>query len=190
MERIAVAALEILREKGSSGLTMRGVAARCGLSLSNVQYHFRTRQLLLVGITEHHLSQCRQVMAEALDRADVSLRDVLEVSLMDPSVRQIARPFRELFALALVEPQVDERLQAYYAGSHQQLTALLGQLCSEGGEEPPERALAEVATVLMTAVEGAYLIDEATGVAPDRLVDRLEAAAHLLLGLAPPTVAL
>lgn len=167
--RIAAAALQLLREKGASGLSMRQVAARTGLSLSNVQYHYGSRERLLVGITEHHLALCQAAMTEALGPPEeVTLRRVLEASLLDPGVVEVAPPFRELFALALGEPRVHALLMAYYSGTHAQLTALL-----QGMGSDPARA-AQVAGALMAAIEGAYLLQEATGVSSEAMVDRLE----------------
>lgn len=178
--RIAAAALALLREKGASGLTMRGVATRCGLSLSNVQYHYGSRQALLTGLAEHHLTLCQAAMEAAITRAGpLSLRTVLEASLLAPEVRETVPPFRELFALGVTQPEVQARLMAHYQASHTHFVALLGTHWDR-----PEAELAEVATLLMAAMEGAYLLEDATPVTLARLVDRLEQTATALLG--PP----
>lgn len=178
--RIAAAALQLLREKGASGLSMRQVAARSGLSLSNVQYHYSSRERLLVGITEHHLELCHAALEVALGRhEEITLRAVLQASLLDEGVAEVTPPFRELFALALGEPRVHELLMDHYTVSHSQLTQLLAQMA-------PGRAdtdVREVAGVLMAAIEGAPLLQEATGLTAEAMVDRLEATAFLLLGL-------
>jgi TetR/AcrR family transcriptional regulator, transcriptional repressor of bet genes len=46
--QIVGAALAILREKGAGGLTARAVAARAGLALGQVSYHFRSMEELLI----------------------------------------------------------------------------------------------------------------------------------------------
>lgn len=178
--RIAAAALDLLREKGASGLSMRQVAARTGLALSNVQYHYSSREQLLVGLTEHHLALCQGTMDRALARAGrVDLRSVLQVSLLDDEVRQTAAPFRELFALALAEPLVHELLMAHYRRAHAEFTELLGSIA-------PSRALSEVseaAGLVMASIEGAYLLHEATGISLEATVDRLENLLQTMLGL-------
>ncbi|MEL6348736.1 MAG: hypothetical protein AAFV53_36870 [Myxococcota bacterium] len=160
---------------------MRKVAAKSGLSLSNVQYHYRTRALLLIGITDRHLAHCRESLITAAEPVDpLTLRNVLEISLLNENVRATAGPFRDLFALAKTEPAVHQRLMAHFRDAHQQLTALLGTIAPLPREE-----LDEVATIIMTALEGAYLISEAMPVSPERFVDRLDATARIMLGQAP-----
>lgn len=175
--RIAAAALELLRERGSAGLTMRQVATRTGLSLSNVQYHFKFREQLLVGITEHHLELCSASMRQGLEAAgEVTLASVLRVSLCDEAVRATAPAFRELFALARVEAGVRERLDAHYAHSLEALVELLGS-----SSDAPRERLFEVGTLVMTSIEGAYLLASATPVSPERLAACLEEAVDRML---------
>ena len=177
--RIAAAALQLLREKGASGLSMRQVAARSGLSLSNVQYHYGSRERLLIGLTEHHLDLCRDAMEGALGRqGTLTLRGVIEASLLDEAVLEVTPPFRELFALALGEPGVQALLDAHNARFHVELTGLLRGVAPER----PEQEVAEVASVLMAAIDGVDRVREATGVSRERMVDRLEAMTLGLLG--------
>ena len=159
---------------------MRQVASRTGLSLSNVQYHYKSRERLLVGITEHHLALCHDAMEAAVgDPANVTIRGVIEASLLDARVAEVTPPFRELFALALGEPRVHELLMAHYRAAHTQLTQLLSLHAPH--RSPSE--VAEAASVLMAAIEGAYLIREATGVSAEAMVHRLEATTYAMLGL-------
>jgi len=176
--RIAAVALELLREKGSAGLTMRQVAVRSGLSLSNVQYHFKSREHLLIGITEHHITLCHGAMTQALTKAGgATLRALLEVSLLDDTVLEIAPSFRELFALARTEEGVHKRLMAYYRETFEQVVALLGTLAPSCPRERRD----EIATLLMSALEGMYLLDDATPVSRERMVDQLEAITRWML---------
>ncbi|MEO0600593.1 MAG: TetR/AcrR family transcriptional regulator [Myxococcota bacterium] len=177
--RIAAAALELLRERGSAGLTMRQVAVRTELALSNVQYHYASREALLVGLTDHHLALCRDALVRGVARAGpVTLRAVLEVSLCDPEAIASASAFRELFALARTEPEVHERLVAYYRKGFSEMIELLGETWPTASRD----ALVEVATILLTSLEGAYLLADVTPVAGHRLAERLEAVAVALLG--------
>lgn len=156
---------------------MRQVAARSGLSLSNVQHHFKSRELLLIGITEHHLNLCTESLHQAMAREpELSLGAVLRVSLCEPEVLATAPAFRELFALARSEPGVRKRLDDHYAHALEQLMALLETITPR-----PEQELREIGTLLMTSLEGAYLLADATGVSGERLAARLEQVAmHLL----------
>lgn len=174
---IATAALGLLRAKGSAGLTMRGVATATGLSLSNVQYHFKTRAALLDGVTEHHLRACSQALEHAVrDAGEVSLRTILLASLCDARVLATGPAFRELFALARTEPKVHAQLTRYYAASLERFTAFLSTISTAS-----EATRTEVATILMTSIEGAYLLLDATPVTARALAERLEEVASRML---------
>ncbi len=175
--RIAAAAFELLREGGTAGLTMRQVAARTGLALSNVQYHYPSREALLIGVTEHHLAACREAMRTAIGPADrASLRSVLRAALCDERVVQTAPPFRELFAWAQTEPGVRDQLNEHYERSFEALVELLG---AHGSKR--RKRIEETATVLMTSIEGAYLLDDITPVRGKRLANVLEQLAAAML---------
>lgn len=51
-ERILDTAMELLGEKGYRGLTMKTVAARCGLTAPAVTYYFKDMQTLLLAVLE------------------------------------------------------------------------------------------------------------------------------------------
>jgi len=177
--RIAATALEVLEEHGSAGLTMRRVAVCSGLSLSNVQYHYKTRNDLLMGITEQHIAICRDTLVSAVDaQGEASLRSVLRAALLNEEVLKTTPAFRELFALARSEPAVQASLTAYYSEGFEQLVAMLSQTFPAAESERVE----EVATIVMTALEGMYLLAEATPVAPGRMAARLEDMVVTLLG--------
>lgn len=176
--RIAATALTVLREKGSAGLTMRAVANATGLSLSNVQFHFKTRGDLLEGLTQHHLSLCSEALETAVARSRVpTLRAGLIASLCDEAVLATGPAFRELFALSRSEARVKAKLDAYYAASLDQLTDFLGTV-----SEAPRRRRLEVASLLITSIEGAYLLLDAFPIAPKRFALRLEEMALAMLG--------
>jgi len=55
IEHLLNCAMDILKESGDQGLTMRKVAEAAGMSLSNVQYYFKTKELLLGALLEGYL---------------------------------------------------------------------------------------------------------------------------------------
>ncbi len=62
--QIIEAALALLVNSGIEGLTMRKVANETGRSLSNVQHHFKNKQILLCAIVEYYFSWCTNVFDE------------------------------------------------------------------------------------------------------------------------------
>ncbi|MEM8976769.1 MAG: TetR/AcrR family transcriptional regulator, partial [Pseudomonadota bacterium] len=51
-------ALELLVEAGDAGLTMRQLAARADMRLSNVQYYFKSREDVLKAMVSVYFQQC------------------------------------------------------------------------------------------------------------------------------------
>jgi len=58
-ERILDAALAVADRVGAAHLTLDAVAAEAGVSKGGLLYHFASKDLLLKGVVEHHVSQHR-----------------------------------------------------------------------------------------------------------------------------------
>lgn len=56
-DRILRAGLELAREVGETGLTMRAIAARCGVSPTELYRHFPSKEAILVAIRSHGTQQ-------------------------------------------------------------------------------------------------------------------------------------
>lgn len=104
-ERILDTAMEMLAEQGYRGLTMKAVAARCGLTAPAVTYYFKDMQTLLIAVlrrrdaldgdrfvptgpggtltAEDIATGVHQSMME--DPRAARLRTVLSIEAMDPS---------------------------------------------------------------------------------------------------------
>ena len=95
-------ALELLIEVGYQGLTMRGIADRCGMSLSNVQYYFRTKEDLIAEIASRYFGECDAVLSTYFEEhGSVESRETLHalVGLFLEHGREMTdmcRVFREL----------------------------------------------------------------------------------------------
>lgn len=122
-------ALELLTEAGYQGLTMRGIADRCGMSLSNVQYYFRTKDELIAEIAERYFAECDTILsAYFAEHGPVETRDGLQglVGLFlehGRDMTDMCRVFRELWAIGSRNQHVAEQLDHHY----RRLGARLGQ---------------------------------------------------------------
>ena len=70
MQRIINHGLALLKENGDHGLTMRQVAVNAGMSLSNVQYYFSTKNDLLKGMVDTYFQQCEKQFDEKMGSSD------------------------------------------------------------------------------------------------------------------------
>ena len=55
IEHILNCSMTLLKESGEQGLTMRKIAVAADMRLSNVQYYFKTKELLLGALLEGFL---------------------------------------------------------------------------------------------------------------------------------------
>ncbi len=104
------AAFELIATKGLEGLRTRDVAARVGINISTLHYHFETKEALLAGVVEHvthrfktmhsplphgatPLDELRQLFGGHAQRRrgdsqiDIVMQEIMLRSRRDPEVR-------------------------------------------------------------------------------------------------------
>lgn len=120
-ERVILdAALKLLREEGDSALTMRALANRADMSLSNVQYYFKDKDVLLKALVEDYFEICAAQITQMAQSSDAGnqddrLRDFLKhVFSEGQELSDMCAVFRELWAIATRNDRVAEELQRYY----------------------------------------------------------------------------
>src|SRR5512145_172439 len=64
--RVLQAARELLVDEGPKAFSLRAVAARAGLSLSNLQFHYRDHATLLRSLLDEELQNGRRLVDAAL----------------------------------------------------------------------------------------------------------------------------
>ncbi len=78
--RILEAAIELFRERGYDGTTMRGIADRAGVSLGNAYYYFKSKEVLVQDFYRRshteHLDSAERVLATET-HVEARLRGVL-----------------------------------------------------------------------------------------------------------------
>ncbi len=113
-------ALDLLTEVGYQGLTMRGIADRCGMSLSNVQYYFRTKEELIAEIASRYFGECDAVLLAYFEKQGaVESREALHalVGLFlehGQQMTDMCRVFRELWAIGSRNKDVSDLLNGHY----------------------------------------------------------------------------
>jgi len=147
-------ALELLREAGDQGLTMRQVAVRSGMSLSNLQHYFRNKDTLLVGLIDYYLEDCLQGMNSQLREidADGPARFIAMVAftLESPEAEPICRTFKEIWAIAERNPTIKNHLAVYY----RTWVDLLGQELSAIAPDCPQQRIDQAVSMLVPLIEG------------------------------------
>ncbi|MEM1023700.1 MAG: TetR/AcrR family transcriptional regulator [Myxococcota bacterium] len=161
--RVVEAGLDILRDEGDRALTMRGVANRLGMSLSNVQYYFPDKDSLLCEMVAHYMKACGDEFDRLTDRIEAkSLRERRRALLMamlahGHEMTEMCRIFREVWAISGRSERVADTLRAYYARFTKLLT---GSLLAPGTDSDIHRRLA---LLLLPYVEGYSIVGDAVG---------------------------
>jgi len=128
--RIAEATLGLLRTTGMDGLTMRQVAQAAGISLGNLQYHFKTKGSLLT-FTAAHYFQIHDAGAAArvtpgLEQGQPGAVHAFLTGLLRDAeqVSDACLIFREMWAVATRDASVQAHVDAYYTRLAAALTDL------------------------------------------------------------------
>lgn len=148
-------ALSILREKGDRGLTMRQVALKAGISLSNLQFYFKNKDELLKGMVDFYFDKCATLFdahiesSKATSTPKKKVYNLITFGLgQGEEITEICKIFRELWAIATRNDEVNTHLEAYYKEYAGKLSAIISPLT--GGVEEVHKAV----TLLLPYFEG------------------------------------
>jgi AcrR family transcriptional regulator len=156
-DRIAAAALEILKEDGYSGLTTAKVAARAGQNKALISYHFGGKQGLVAEVAA-------EVATLITDAARAAIADVDDVEQLARAVVEsifqimdtdegVQRVYFDLTSQAVVHPEIDRILGAMKA----RFRAVLRERLAELGVGPDPARTEAAAVFLIAGVQGLAL---------------------------------
>lgn len=131
-EQILHAALEILVEQGSKALTLRTIAAQCGLKPGHLAYYFKTKEdlfrELLNGIISAYEEAFDAIFHDPDASAEERLERIVELVLEDITTKKTTRVFPELWAMANHDPFVEERVDECYRRARVVLNDLIAEI--------------------------------------------------------------
>lgn len=131
-EQILTAALQLLVDEGFRAMTMRRIAAACGMKLGNLTYHFASREDLIQALLEAVISayevEFEPITHEPGVPPDVRLGRYCQLILEDIRSKKTTRVFPEIWALSSHDPFVLERMQELYARARAPLVELIGEM--------------------------------------------------------------
>lgn len=170
---IILAAIEILKSEGTEGLTMRKVANAAGISLGNLQYHYKDRAALMGGIAGYYFDACGAMFEQyeyfpPNGTAQEQLRGFLRGFLSHfDQISDMCRMFREIWSLSTRNNDIHEQMVAYYKATLQKLTGLLLPLCKT------EDGAVAMASFLMPYFEGYSITAKAMPQSTEQTVEML-----------------
>jgi AcrR family transcriptional regulator len=131
-EEILRTALGLLVEEGYRAMSMRRVAAACGMRLGNLTYHFPTREDLVRALFEAVISSYEVEFAEIARLPDLApearLAAICRLILEDIRTKKTTHLFPELWALSNHDDFVLDRVQELYARARQPILEAIGHM--------------------------------------------------------------
>jgi AcrR family transcriptional regulator len=128
---IAMAARELIAERGFEGLRTRDIAARAGINISTLHYHVPTKEALIAlvaqSIRDEFIAQ-----HNARPREGLSPLECLKLEFADFRENLVENPrlfavFTEVTERAKRDPKIAGNFQPMQRYWHQQLTAILDE---------------------------------------------------------------
>ena len=131
-EQILRAALHLLVEQGHRALSMRKIAAECGMKLGNLTYHFASREDLIQALLDSVISayeiEFTRIVHNPQLPPEARLRLYCETVLEDLLTKKTTRLFPELWALSNHDPFVFERMHELYARARAPLEEIVAEM--------------------------------------------------------------
>jgi AcrR family transcriptional regulator len=121
--RIVQAARRVMVQRGAGGLTLRSVAAKVGISLSNLQFHFRTQEDLLRAVLDAEMQHAESFVLRWLAaNPDDPIGSMIDALLALQRERDSARLFFSMWSVATTSAKLRKALHGFYS-TWTQLTA-------------------------------------------------------------------
>ncbi|ASW75251.1 hypothetical protein IQ37_18605 [Chryseobacterium piperi] len=160
-DHILVEAMEILKNEGSSGVTMRKVASSCNISLSNLQYHYTNKTILLQALSAKFFAHCSEnllnewevISAEKDLSTEQFIRKLVEFLIGDDEIGIDYYLYREIWALSLRDPELSIAVKDFYSNYARLIAELIGQVKQSSTEE--------IASLLVPFMEGYSIVRKA-----------------------------
>lgn len=145
----------LLVEIGNGDLTMRKIAAAADISLGNLQYHFATREALLLALLvrflepyEDRIQDTPKGLPEDLVEA---LTQMFAQALSVPDFDRCATIYKEIWAASSHSPDMRRALKTYYARLLDFYRKILAQVAAPGTQASK---IDRAATAILPLLEG------------------------------------
>jgi AcrR family transcriptional regulator len=184
IEHVLNCAMTILKELGNQGLTMRKVAETADMRLSNVQYYFKTKELLLEALLEGFLLDYAESMQllSVSDNHDSEKKLELLASLIlnyiDNSDCIIV--FKEIWVIAERNSGVKKAVDEYYKKLHIMLFEALRQAAPENCQS---QQVNNATAILLPFIEGYCITSSNMKISNIKLSEQLGLILYYCLSL-------
>ncbi|HHX8308465.1 TPA: TetR/AcrR family transcriptional regulator [Vibrio alginolyticus] len=169
IEKILDVALDLLKTEGDYGVTMRKVANLSDMSLSNVQYYFKTKNDLLIAMGDRYFDKClteMQAMPEV--KSEGELNQYIKTFLVHGcEISEMCRIYREYWAISTRNEVVEAHLEQYYKAYFSVVSDKLKPIASN------DAALSQTAAIFISTTEGYSVTARSIPLDHDTVVEML-----------------
>ncbi len=158
VKQILDAATSLLIEEGYGQFTMRQLSERLNIRLSNLQYYFPSRTLLIQKILErfleNYIHQISQFTIEQEGTARQRVFAAIDYLLRDQQQEESCKIFWELWALSARNPEISEVMNNFYSAYIDTVTEMLQELNIEVSSDKTK----QIAILIVSMIEGLSLM--------------------------------
>lgn len=189
VEQVLALARDIMRQQGSSQISLRNLARAAGMGLANLQHYFPTHADLLnavfISVADSYDARYRDLLGRGFSSPRLKLETFLRFHVDDCMQPGTAALFFEIWSLAARDAVLGATMDSMYAWHRNEIKMMLAQACP--GLSPGELSLR--ATLIVAQIEGLAVVfcrappeaaeaDSVREACVDRLLD---------LALSPPS---
>lgn len=171
-KRILDSSLNIIRKQDDS-FSMRRVAEETNISLGNLQYHFKTKDDLLIAVINYHIELYNEMMQQFLEDKEIEGKDVLlkgiqlvletETTFLNFNIDQI---FTKLSDTGNLRELVKDK---FYNNLFELICSLLKKVSPSATDESLNRA----ASILLPFFDSYLSMNRYIKLTPDEIRDTL-----------------
>ena len=122
LSHILAVTIEVLGKEGADQLSMRKVAKAANLSLSNLQYYYKDKEILLIATAQYYFQSCKQEFTQTINllkekhnfTVPIFLETVLDLWLVNGKENSQNIMFREIWALSSRNKELEIAVETYY----------------------------------------------------------------------------
>lgn len=149
--------------RGLANTSMDEVVKESGVSKSNIYYHFKSKEELLLAVLQYRIDLLQSTLQGVLQNKNLSVKVRIQLIFAELAKELEGRdciggcPILSLLVVPV--PEIKEHIQLYC----KELRTVMGQLLSEGvqsGELRKDIDIVQTATLLVSVVEGSVMLAE------------------------------
>lgn len=162
----------LLLNGGNAGLTMRKIAASSGISLGNLQYHFSTREDVLLALLYRFLKPYEERLENLPKQLPEDVTEVLTLlftkALSDPDFDRCATIYKEIWAASIHSEAMRNALNAYYSRLAEFYRELLSSVAAQQVET---KKIDNAASAILPLLEGYCITKDAIDLPVDTIAE-------------------